>query len=66
MRVVRTVRREVFDALAVSARDTHRVPMRVGVEAGDLPGVETKKKARPKRDAPSNKIVWQLLVGLSL
>jgi hypothetical protein len=30
------------------------------------PGVETKKKARPKRDAPSNKIVWQLLVGLSL
>jgi hypothetical protein len=33
---------------------------------GALRRAETKKKARPKGDAPSNKSVWQLLVGLSL
>ena len=40
--------------------------LRRGAGMAVAPCVETKKKARPKRDAPSNKIVWQLLVGLSL
>jgi hypothetical protein len=40
--------------------------VRGALKMRQAPGVETKKKARPKRDAPSNKIVWQLLVGLSL
>jgi hypothetical protein len=34
--------------------------------AGAVRRAETKKKARPKGDAPSNKSVWQLLVGPSL